>query len=182
MHSLDLQLTTAGQNITLHCRSGLSLTAPKLHFSFLLLRMHKLWICCYPWGLHHLHVWREGSWARWWTGTSQKDPKPYWFAWLLTLIRPVLWCAGESNILGGMIHLKNKRLGNALPCSWMFFNVGPPGQELLWKHTWPTIMFIWQNTSRLLSKLYWCPFCTLGFTKISNGCLAGIHQGFWRLL
>lgn len=45
--SVHLQLTTAGENTTPHCRNALSLTAHKLHFASFLLLMHKLWICCY---------------------------------------------------------------------------------------------------------------------------------------
>lgn len=46
-YSIHLQLTTAGQNTTPHCRSALSLTAHNLHFPSFLLLMHKLWISCY---------------------------------------------------------------------------------------------------------------------------------------
>lgn len=103
-HSVHLQLTTAGQNTTPHCRSALSLTAHNLHFPSLLLPVHKRWICCYTWGLAPFtHIWREEIWARWWIGTSQKDPKSDLFACLLPRIRPVPQHDGESNVLGGVL-------------------------------------------------------------------------------
>lgn len=118
-YSAHLQLTAAGRNATPHCRSALSLTAHNLHF---LLLMHQLWISCYSSGLHP-----EESWAGWWTGTPQKDPKPDWFACLWPWVCPVPRRAGERSILGGMIHRHPVLFLNVLRCrsAWIFPDCSP---------------------------------------------------------
>lgn len=125
-YSIHLQLTTAGQNTTPHCRSALSLTTHNLHFPSFLLLMHKLWISCYSWGLAHLHTFKVKN-------VGQGDELECHRRTQNLTGLPVC-CLGsiqyrESNILGGIIYLKNKSLGNTLRCFWRFFDVGLPRFE-----------------------------------------------------